>query len=64
MSRIGVEGKDSELNVKVEEILTLMKGVIRGWKGKDELKARNDENSEVYGVYHPSEPERMLKECI
>ena len=43
----GVEGKDQELKVKVEEILTLVKEMNRGQKEKDEVKARKGEAREA-----------------
>ena len=42
-----------------------MKEIIEGRRKKEEAKAREgDEHSKVHEASHPSEPERMLKECI
>ena len=59
-----VEVKDQGLKIKIEEILTLVKEMNREQKEKKEVKARRgDEHSKVHEVSHPSEPERMLKDC-
>ena len=54
-----LEVKGPELKIKIEEILTIMKEMNRGWKEKDEVKARKGEAQEVS---HPSEPEKMLND--
>ena len=56
-----VEGKDQELKIKIEEIITLMKEMNRGQR--DEVKAREGEAQNiVHEVSHSSEPEKMLQD--
>ena len=58
-----VEAKDQGLKIKIEDY-PCEREVNRGQKGKEEVKAtKDDEHSKVHEVSHPSEPERMLKEC-
>ena len=57
-----VEEEDQELNIKMEEILTLKKETNRGQKEKDEVTARKGETNMVHEVSHPSEPEKMLQD--
>ena len=59
----GVEVKDHELKVKVEETLSLMKEMNRGQKEKDEAEAKKGEPRKmVREVSHRSESERMLQD--
>ena len=58
-----VDGKDQEWKVKFEEILTLMKEMSRGQKGKEETEASKGEcHRMVQEVSHLNEPEKMLKD--
>ena len=52
------------MKIKIEEIFTFMEEMNRGQKEKEELKARKgDEHSKVHEISHPSEPERIQKDC-
>ena len=58
-----VEGKDQELKIKIEEILTLMREMHRGQTEKDEVKERKGEaHHMVHEVSHSSEREKMLQD--
>ena len=57
-----VEGKDQELKVKVEEILTLMKEMNRGQKEKYEVEVRNCETQRSNGEEHDDRNRKKQKE--